>query len=468
MLDLHDGVDPLNRRRLLSIGSLAIGGLSLSLLTGARAIAATRGTANRLETGKSVVFLFQQGGPSQFETFDTKPDAPAGIRTITGINQTTLPGALFGDSLPRLSRLAHLMTIVKSFQTGNASHNIRPIVGPESQGANIGALYSRVVGATHPKTATPTNVVLLPQSVCADVVPGQGRGDLLATGSLGVGNAPFVPGGSGQLLKNLRLNLPAERFQNRQELRLQLDQLGKQFETESQFESLDRNQQQACEVLLSGSVADALDLSKEDPRVIQRYDTSRFAVADAWQTANRGRLGYYKGHAKSLGKSMLLARRLCQAGCGFVTVHCGYEGVWDMHADQSNLNIKDGMQAVGQPFDHAVSAFIEDLEERGLADQILLIVGGEMGRTPRINRTGGRDHWAKLSPLMLYGGGLAGGRIIGQSSRDGGEPLDGRLGIENLISTILHVTLDIGRLRLEPSLSAISKFAEVAPFPGVG
>lgn len=466
MLDLHDGADPLNRRRLLSVGSLAIGGLSLSMLTGMRSAAAARGEANRLETGKSVVFLFQQGGPSQFETFDPKPDAPAGTRTVTGINQTSLPGVSFGDSLPELSRLAHLLTVVRSFQTGNATHNIRPIVGPESQNANVGAFYSRVVGATHPKTAMPTNVVLLPQSVSSDVAPGQGRGDLLATGTLGVAYAPFIPGGSGQLLKNMRLNLPAERFQDRQELRLQLDQLGKQFETQSPFESLDRNQQQACEVLLSGSVANALDLSKEDPHVLAQYDTARFA-GNGWPSAQRGKRGYYSGHAKSLGKSMLLARRLCEAGCGFVTVHCGYEGVWDMHADGTNLNMKDGMLAVGRPFDHAVAAFIRDVEERGLSDQILLIVGGEMGRTPRLNRNGGRDHWAKLSPLMMYGGGLTGGKVIGQSSRDGGEPIDGLLTIENLISTILHVTLDVGRLRLEPSLSAISKYAEAAPFPGV-
>lgn len=467
MLDLHDGADPFCRRRLLSIGSLALGGLSLSMLTGARAVAGARGQTNRLETGKSVVFLFQQGGPSQFETFDPKPEAPLGTRTVTGTIQTSLPGVHFGDALPGLARFAHLLTVVRSFQTGNASHNIRPIVGPESGNANLGALYSRVAGATHHETAMPTNVVLLPQSVCADVVPGQGRGDLLSTGSLGIGNAPFVPGGSGQLLKNMRLNLPAERFQDRQELRLQLDQLGKQFENHAQFESLDRNQQQACEVLLSDSVAKALDLSTEDPRVVARYDTARFA-ANKWLSAQRGKKGYYVGHAKSLGKSLLLARRLCEAGCGFVTVHCGYEGVWDMHADSNNLNMKDGMQAVGLPFDHAVSAFIQDVEERGLADQILLIVAGEMGRTPRINRNGGRDHWAKLSPLMMYGGGLTGGKVIGQSSRDGSEPIDGRLTIENLISTILRVTLDVGRVRLEPDLATISKLAEPAAFPGVG
>ncbi|MCA9271253.1 MAG: DUF1501 domain-containing protein, partial [Planctomycetales bacterium] len=375
---------------------------------------------SKLVTGKSVIFLFQQGGPSQFETFDPKMDAPLGIRTLTGAAQTSVPGVVFGDTLQQLSRVAHKLTVVRSFQTGNAGHNIKPIVGPESLNANIGALYSRMAGATHPVTSMPTNAVLFPQAVCDDVTKGSGRGDLAATGSVGAAYAPFIPGGSGELLRNLRLNLSSSRFQDRQSLRSKLDLLGRRFETEVNFESFDKNQQQACEVLLSGSVADALDLGNEDRATVERYDTARFVARDNWEKANRGKRGYYTGHAKSLGKSLLLARRLCEAGCGFVTVHSDYEGVWDMHADGNNLNMVDGMKAVGRSFDHAVAAFIEDVEQRGLSDRILLIACGEMGRTPRVNRNGGRDHWAKLAPLMMYGGGMAEGKVVGQSSRDGG------------------------------------------------
>ena len=125
---------------------MALGGMTLSSLFAARAAAAPISPI----TGKSVIFLFQQGGPSQFETFDPKPDAPDGIRTVTGVTQTTLPGVLFGDTMQQLAALAHKLTIVRSFQTGNAGHNIIPIVGPDSLNANIGSLYSRVVGATHP------------------------------------------------------------------------------------------------------------------------------------------------------------------------------------------------------------------------------------------------------------------------------------------------------------------------------
>ena len=103
-----------------------------------------------------------------------------------------------------------------------------------------------------------------------------------------------------------------------------------------------------------------------------------------------------------------------------MTIHADYEGVWDMHADGNNLNMIDGMEAVGKPFDHAVAAFIADVEAQGLQDKILLVCCGEMGRTPRLNKNGGRDHWAKLAPLLFYGGGCQGGRVIGQSTRDGG------------------------------------------------
>jgi uncharacterized protein (DUF1501 family) len=164
---------------------------------------------------------------------------------------------------------------------------------------------------------------------------------------------------------------------------------------------------------------------------------------------------------------MLMARRLCEAGCGFVTVHAGYEGIWDVHGDGENLNTEDGTEAVARPFDHAVAAFIDDLEARGLSDKILLVCCGEMGRTPRINRGGGRDHWAKLSPLMLYGGGLRGGRVLGQSTRDGGEPTGDESNPRHLISTLLHTLFDIGQLRLMPSLAAVAKLGEHSTIPGL-
>lgn len=464
MLSLHDTDPRLTRREMLRIGGLALGGLSLASLLGAKANAAPSQSPVK---GKSVIYLFQQGGPTQFETFDPKPDAPDGIRTLTGVTRTSLPGVIFGDTFTQLAPLAHKMSIIRSYATNNAGHNIIPMVGPDSLNANIGCLPARVIGATHPQTGMPTNAILYPQAVCADVTRGAARGELAATGSIGTGFAPFVPGGNGELLRNLRLSLPPERFADRRELAAQLGRLQNLLENEPQFQSHDQNQRQAAEVLLSGRVADALDLSKENPRVLASYDTARFATSHNWTRAQRAGRGYYTGQAKSIGKLLLMARRLCEAGCGFVTIHADYEGVWDFHADGNNLNCVDGMEAIGRSFDHAVAAFIHDVEARGLSDNIMLITGGEMGRTPRVNRNGGRDHWARLAPLMIYGGGTVGGRVIGQSSRDGGEPAFDPLNNANLISTILHTMVDIGQIRLQPALAPIARLGEVPQIPNL-
>lgn len=463
MLTLHENAR-LNRRQLLNIGTLAMGGMALPSILGNHAKAA----GNRSFDGRSVIFVFQQGGPPQFETYDPKMEAPTDIRTVTGQIQTALPGIFFGDTMQQLARLANKLTIVRSFQTENGGHNIRPIVGPETLNANMGSIVSRVIGSTHPSTGMPRNAVLLPQSVTKDVTNGAGRGDLAATGTFGSTYAPFMPGGGGQLMRDLRLNLTPERFRDRRELLGQIDTLRRQMESESQFQGVDQFHRQAGEVLLNGQVANALDLSKEDPQVLDRFDTTRFAARDNWQKVNRGKRGYYTGHAKSFGKCLLLARRLCEAGCGFVTVHADYEGVWDFHADGNNLNVKDGMEAVGRSFDHGLATLISDIEARGLQDKILVIATGEMGRTPRINRNGGRDHWAKLAPLLLYGGGAAGGRVIGQSTRDGGEPANDPYTSRSLISTVLHHMLDVPQLRLNPAFAEISRLAEVAPIPALG
>jgi hypothetical protein len=459
MLTLSDGKPGISRRNFLTIGTLGLGSLSLpSLLAAAE-------DKPSLVTGKSVIFLFQQGGPSQFETFDPKPEAPDGIRTVTGTIKTSAPGMYFGETMDQLARRAHKLTVVRSFQTNNGEHNIQPLVSNDTLNANMGSLYSHVVGAVRPGSGMPTNAVVFPQAVCSDVAKGGARGDMSATGTLGQVHAPFIPGSGGQLQKNMRLNLPRERFENRRQLLSAFGQLTDVLETSEQSGTMDKYQDQAYQLLLNNRVAEAFELSKESPELVARYDTSRYARSDGWNKTGRGKRGYYTGHARSLGKLLLLGRRLCEAGCGFVTIHADYEGVWDMHADGENLNMIDGMEAVGRSFDHAVAAFIDDVEARGLQDKILLVCCGEMGRTPRVNKGGGRDHWAKLAPLMFYGGGSSGGRVIGQSTRDGGEPACDNYTPANLVSTILHTVFDVGQLRLMPRLGAVSRLAETTPIP---
>jgi hypothetical protein len=463
MLTITEAQRGMNRRAFLTIGSFGLGGLALpSLLTG-RALA---GESSNLTTGKSVIFLFQQGGPSQFETFDPKMDAPEGTRTVTGDVQTSIPGIQFGDTMSKLAKIAHKLTIVRSFQTNNGGHNLQPIVGPDSLNANIGSLYSRVVGATRPESGMPSNTVVFPEAACAGVLKGKSRGDIAATGMLSSVHAPFIPGAGGQLQQNMRLALPKDRLADRQELLGELNRLNRQIETAGEQKMIDHLQKQAYQVLLSGGVADALDLSREDPKTVALYDTKSYTRPDNWSKVARGKAGMYTGNAKAIGKQLLLARRLCEAGCGYVTIHAGYDGVWDMHADGNNLNMKDGMEAVGTSFDHAVAAFVEDLEARGLRDKILLVCCGEMGRTPKLNKNGGRDHWGKLAPLLLYGGGVV-PQVIGRSTRDGGQPATEPLTPKHLISTILHTLFDVGRLRVAPSLAQVAKLAEHPPIPGV-
>jgi uncharacterized protein (DUF1501 family) len=126
--------------------------------------------------------------------------------------------------------------------------------------------------------------------------------------------------------------------------------------------------------------------------------------------------------------------------------------VWDFHADQNNATLDEGMRYVGHPFDHAVSAFIEDVEARGMRDKILLIACGEMGRTPKINARGGRDHWGRLAPLLLYGGGLKMGQVVGRSDATAGEPDSNPVGIDDLVATIFHTLFDVSQLRLQSSV----------------
>ena len=183
--------------------------------------------------------------------------------------------------------------------------------------------------------------------------------------------------------------------------------------------------------------------------MVARYDTAPLlnpnSIRTVWKNHER-----YRDHGQTLGKLMLLARRLCERGAGFVTVTTNF--VWDMHADVNNATMTEGMEYVGAPFDHAVSAFIEDCEERGLGEKILLVCCGEMGRSPKINARGGRDHWGKLAPLMFHGGGLKTGQVIGQSSRDGGEPASAPIGMDNLTVTLLHALLDLNQVRLMDGL----------------
>lgn len=431
-----------DRRAFLSAGSLALGGLTLSQLL-SRGGAAAEATARIPD--KSVILLFLHGGPSQTETFDPKMTAPSGIRSVNGEVKTSLPGITFGASLPKLAKWAHKMAVVRSFVPGDGNHDIKPVVSRFSLNANVGSLFARVAGTNHRESAMPTNVALFPRAINPKA---QARnlnfGHFDATGTLGRAYAPFTPGAGANLQSDMELNIPRNRLDDRRTLLTRLDGLRRAWERSEPVRGINRFQAQAFETVLSAA-AKAFDLSNEDPRVVARYDTQPLirpdAISKKWNNHKN-----YLDNAQTLGKLLLMARRLCEAGCGFVTVTTNF--VWDMHADQNNATMEEGMGYVGLPFDHAVSAFLEDVEARGLSEHILLVACGEMGRTPKINKKGGRDHWGRLAPLMLAGGGLKMGQVIGQSTRDAGEPASDPVTIPNLIATIMRVLLDPGETRL--------------------
>ncbi len=244
------------------------------------------------------------------------------------------------------------------------------------------------------------------------------------------------------------LKVPDGRLADRRALLGELDRLRRRQDGVDGLASLDAMQAQAFDTILGGAAA-AFDLDREDPRTIARYDTSGVIRPDRISTKWNNHK-HYVDHSQNLGKQLLLARRLCEAGAGFVTVTTAF--VWDFHADVNNAPCAEGMGYCGAPFDRAVSAFIEDVEARGLSEKILLVACGEIGRTPGLNSAGGRDHWAGLGPLLIYGGGLQMGKVIGQSTRDGGAPLTEPVTIGNLVATILHTLLDIGAVRIERGL----------------
>jgi hypothetical protein len=448
MLTLFDHDRRVNRRSFLQIGGLALGGLSLTDLFRAKAAAAETGSS--LVSDKSVIFLFLHGGPSQIETFDPKMSAPSEFRSVTGEIRTRIPGVTFGGTFPRLAAMADKVSIIRSFVTGDGNHDIKPVVGRDTFGANLGSIYSRVAGRNHPVTGVPSNILLLPRAVDPSTRPGTTSfGRFNSTGGLGNGYAPYDPSNGATAQEDMRLHVPMAQLDDRRRLLGHLDRVNWHLAESRLLDGMDRVREQALTTVLGG-VADAFDLTKEDPRVVERYDTSTLVKPEnidrRWNNYNN-----YVDNAKSLGKLLLLARRLCERGCGFVTVTTNF--VWDMHADVNNATVGEGMGYMGVPLDWALSAYLADVEARGLSDKILLVVCGEMGRTPRINRNAGRDHWGNLAPLLLAGGGLNMGQVIGQSNSNAGEPSSSPIRIPNLISTILHTLFNVGELRLVPGLS---------------
>jgi hypothetical protein len=353
--------------------------------------------------------LWLGGGPTHVETFDPKMSAPAEFRSMIGDVQTRIPGVRLGSLFPQMGRMADKMAFVRSFAHGNSGHtggthfvmtgvdhppadNGSPPIRP-----SIGSMMARVRGANSPATGLPTYVRI---------------SGLYADGPhwLGAAYAPFDTGG--QARSNINLNQPLDRVHDRRGLLRTFDNVNRQIDRSGVMAGLDAFDQQAVNLLL-GRARDAFDLDREDPRTRDRF--------------TNGTAG--------LGANLLLARRLCEAGAGFVTLNYANSSQgWDMHND-----MKPQLEQACPPMDRAISVFLEDLEARGLSDKILLVITGEFGRTPRINGSAGRDHWGPLCTLALAGGGLRMGQAIGESSERAETPRTTPIYPKDLMATVFRV-----------------------------
>lgn len=390
------------RRDFIKVGTLGMTGLALPDLLRARADAAAAGQSSN---EKSVIWVWLSGGPTHVETFDPKMTAPSEYRSVTGEVSTPIPGVTLGGTFTKMAGVADKMAFVRSFSHTNSGHgggthyvmtgydnrNIDNGGLPSRPG--IGAILSRVRGPNNLQTGIPTYVRM--NGIGAD-----------GPAFLGASFAPFDPGGKAR--QNMSLVVDRKRLDDRRGLLKGLDQVNRQADRSRLMEGLDSFEQQAFNLVLSKS-QQAFDLKYEDPRVVDRYGAG-------------------------LGQQLLTARRLCENGCGFVTVNYGG---WDMHG-----KIKDAITNRGGQLDHAVAALVEDLNQRGMDQNTLVVITGEFGRTPKVNKNAGRDHWAPLSTLALAGGGLNMGMTVGESASKVDVPKSTPITPQDLMATVFHV-LDI-------------------------
>jgi hypothetical protein len=392
--------DGSTRRDFLKVGALGMGGLMLPDLLRARAAAQQAGQPTR---NTSVVWLWLGGGPTHVETFDPKMTAPMEFRSTVGAVQTNVPGVEFGGVFPELARVADKMAVVRSFAHRNSGHGGGThfvMTGydfpPADNGAapikpGLGSILARYRGANNRSTGLPNYVRM---------------GGILGDGPAWLGSSfnPFDVAGNAR--NNMNLQIPLDRLDERRNMLHEFDTLSRDIDRSGVMSGLDSFEGQAFDLLLSRA-REIFDVNREDVRVRDRYGRT------------------------NIGQQLLLARRLCEAGIGFVTIHYGG---WDMHG-----NIAQEMRRLSPPMDRAVSAFLEDTTARGVDRDILLVITGEFGRTPRVNGSAGRDHWAPLSTLAFAGGGLRMGQVVGESNSRAEVPRTTPITPQDLMATVFHV-----------------------------
>lgn len=415
--------DGVSRRSFLRIGALGLGAGALSLADLNRLEAA----AGKSSRHKAVINIFLGGGPPHQDLFDLKMEAPAEIRGEFSPISTSVPGLQICEVMPRLAKVMDRCAIIRSvvgatdrhdaFQcmTGWLVKDLATLGGRPS----IGSVVARLQG--------PTDVSVPPFVGLAEPTKEIRWSDAGKPGFLGPSFGAFKPDGEGR--RNMTLSgVTLEQLQDRRQLLGGLDKLRREVNAAGQMQAIDRFTAGAFDVLTSSRLADALDLSKEDPKLRERYGHG--------QPYN-----YQYDGAPTVNEHLLLARRLVEAGVRVVTLSYGR---WDSHSKNFDL-VRDH----GTKLDQCLSALIEDLEQRRMLDDVTVIAWGEFGRTPRINNNAGRDHWPNVSCALLAGGGMKVGQVIGSTTRLGEEAKDRPVHFQEIFATLYHnLGIDTARTTL--------------------
>ena len=422
MLDIYGGrfgtCDGVSRRSFLRAGGLGLAGLALPDLLRQRASAAEKGAVVK---NTAVIQVFLTGGPTHVDTYDPKPDAPKEIRGEFKAISTAVSGVSLSEYLPRQARAMDKIAIIRSLHHETADHNsgthwtmtgfpATSAIQRDNDRPSIGSIAARVRGPNAPG---------LPPYVSMPNMPQFG-----SSSYLGAGYNPFNVEGDPQgasKVRNLDLakGLDMGRLEDRKYLLAKLDRIERERDASGMMDGIDHFTTQAYEMVTGPAARRAFDMSREDPRLRDRYGRT------------------------PIGQRCLLARRLVEAGVTFVTIT---EGNWDHHG-----TIFPQCRQMLPPLDNAVATLVEDLHDRGLAERVLVLVWGEFGRSPRISG-GGRDHWPGAMSAMMAGGGLKMGQVVGATNRKGEYPAERPLRPEDVIQTVYHV-LGVNSLQEFPNES---------------
>ena len=425
--------DGLSRRSFLRAGSLGIGGLSLPDLIRAESVSGKGSSA------KSIIHIHLDGGPPQMDMIDPKPDSPVEYRGDIKSIPSEIPGIHLSELMPNLAKNAKKFAFLRSLVGADGQHNAFQCQsgykasekGPAGGWPAMGCVINKLLGS--PSAPAPAFVDLM-----------QGRGQVrnsVRPGFLGPSANTFRPDISSMFKReledamktelaklrkghsvdlNLNEDLNVGRLDDRLGLLQGLDRTRREIDAIGSMEALDTFTQQAYGILTSGKIAEAMDLSKEDPKVISRYVP----------VMKEKELAFFTSEGPQAAKKLLLARRLIEAGVRVVNVSISD---FDTHS-KNFVRMKQLVPIV----DHAISTLIEDLDERGMLDDVTVLAWGEFGRTPKVNANAGRDHWPKVAMGILAGGGMNVGQVIGATDRYAAEAVQRPVHYKDVIATLYH------------------------------